>query len=375
MLKLFLQDHMPKKKKVLIGMSGGVDSSVAAAMLKAQGYDCVGFYLNLWADPAQFTSEDSKKFPQNKCCSVASLMFARQIAKKLGMPFYSLNLESEFKEKVVDYFLDGHREGTTPNPCVSCNKNIKFGAMFEKMKELDCDFLATGHYANIKKSKGELTLHRGRDGSKDQSYFLYNLSQNKLKHLLFPLGDFTKAETRALAKKYALTELEGKRESQGVCFYPEATYKPFLERYLKTGKDFKGGHILDAAGEKLGEHDGLPFYTIGQRKGIKIGGGPALYVNKIDKIKNALIVGSEYELESSRLKITEANFINGKTPSSKDIFDIRVRNHGKFTRGRIFKDGKNFRVELLAPERAIMPGQSLVLYRGTEVVGGGLIIV
>ncbi len=374
MPKLFPQVIMPKKEKVLIGMSGGVDSSVAAALLKKQGYDCVGFYLNLWADPVEFTSEDTKKFPQNKCCSVASLMFARKIAQKLDIPFYSMNLESEFKEKVVDYFLDGHRDGTTPNPCVSCNKNIKFGAMFEKMKELGCDFLATGHYAKIKKSKGKFTLHRGLDGSKDQSYFLYNLSQDKLKHLLFPLGDFTKSETRELAKTFDLTELEGKRESQGVCFYPEETYKPFLERYLKPGKDFKSGEIQDPSGNKLGEHEGLPFYTMGQRKGIKVGGGPALYVNKIDKIKNVLIVGSEQELFSDRVKVINMNFLDGIVPAKDEIFDIRMRNHGKFSRGRVKKLANDYEVELLEPERGVMAGQSLVLYRGTEVVGGGILV-
>lgn len=360
--------------RVLIGMSGGVDSSVVAAILKNQGYDCVGFYLNLWADPTRFTSADTKKFPQNKCCSVASLMFARQIAQKLGIPFYSLNLESEFKKKVVDYFLDGHKRGNTPNPCVSCNKNIKFGAMFEKMKELDCDFLATGHYVKIKKSNGKFTLHRGLDDSKDQSYFLYNLTQEKLKHLLFPLGDYSKAQTRELAKKFGLSELEGKRESQGVCFYPEATYKPFMERYLRPRKDFKSGKIVNIRGKKIGEHDGLPFYTIGQRKGIKIGGGPALYVNKMDKIKNVLIVGVENELLSSDLKVKEMSFIDGKIPSANEIFDIRVRNHGKFTKGRVIRKGKGFKVELLNPERAVMPGQSLVLYRGTELVGGGILV-
>lgn len=365
---------MKKKGKVLIGMSGGVDSSVVAAMLKSQGYECVGFYLNLWSDPTQFSSEESKKFPQNKCCSIASMMFARQIAQKLDIPFYSLNLESEFKEKVVDYFLEGHRQGTTPNPCVSCNKNIKFGAMFKKMEELGCDFLATGHYVKIKKSKGQFTLHRGLDGSKDQSYFLYNLSQEKLSRLLFPLGDYTKPETRELAKKFKLSELEGKRESQGVCFYPEETYKPFLQRYMKAGEDFKPGEIQDSAGNKLGEHEGLPFYTIGQRKGIKLGGGPALYVSGVDKIKNALIVGSEEKLYSNKVKVVDMNFLTGSVPDESEIFDIRMRNHGKFSRGRIKKHKNHFEVELLEPERGVMAGQSLVLYRGTEVVGGGILI-
>lgn len=355
-------------------MSGGVDSSVAAAILKSKGYNCVGFYLNLWSDPTLFDSEETKKFPQNKCCSISSLMFARSIAHKLEMPFYSINMETDFREKVVENFLDGHKNGLTPNPCVRCNKTIKFGAMFEKMKELGCDYLATGHYAKIKKTGGKLTIHRANDGAKDQSYFLYNLSQEKLKHLIFPLGEYTKQQVRDLAQKFNLKELKNKRESQGVCFYPEATYKPFLERYLNVNRDFKSGQILNDKREIVGDHKGLPFYTIGQRKGIGIGGGPALYVKKIDKLKNALIVGSEQDLYSSNIKLKELNFISGDFPKPDEVFDIRVRNHGTFSKATLKQAKKGSIVNFLEPIRAVMPGQSLVIYRGTEVIGGGIMI-
>ncbi len=365
---------MASKGKVLVGMSGGVDSSVVAALLQEQGYDCIGVYMNLWADPTLFDLEDRKKFPQNKCCSIESLMFARSICQSLGIPFYSVNFEEVFKENVVDYFLEQHREGETPNPCVRCNKTIKFGVFFKKMEELGCDFLATGHYAKLQTtSSGEVQLFRGKDDSKDQTYFLYNLSQDKLKKLLFPLGDYDKSEVRALAKKFKLKELENKKESQGVCFYPEKSYLPFLQRYLKPGKDFQAGEIHNTAGEKIGEHEGLPFYTIGQRKGIGIGGpNGILYVNKVDTLKNALIVGSEQELFSKQIDLRETNFLSGEMPKEGEEFDLKIRSHGTYAKGKFHeKDGKIF-VEFTEPQRAVMAGQSLVFYKDKQVIGGGI---
>lgn len=364
---------MPKSR-VLIGMSGGLDSSVAAALLKEQGYDCVGVYMNLWADPTPFASEDRKKFPQNKCCSIESLLFARSICQKLDIPFYSMNLEEDFKQNVVDFFLESFREGETPNPCVRCNKTIKFGRFFEKMKELGCDYLATGHYAHlVTDEKGEVHLLRGKDEGKDQTYFLYNLTQDKLKHLLFPVGDYTKSEVREIAKRFDLKELENKPESQGVCFYPEKTYMPFLQRYLKPDEDFEAGDIEDLQGKKLGKHTGLPFYTVGQRKGIGVGGGPALYVNKVDRIRNVLIVGSEEELHAPSVRLRDVNFLSGKVPAEDELLDLRVRHQGRLAKGWIKRseDGP-FIIEFQEPQRAIMAGQSLVIYRGEELLGGGI---
>lgn len=362
-----------KKGRVMIGMSGGVDSSVTAALLKSQGYDCVGVYMNLWADPTVFDLDDKKKFPQNKCCSIESLMFARSICQQLDIPFYSVNFEEKFREKVVDFFLEGFKEGETPNPCVRCNKTIKFGIFFEKMKELGCDYLATGHYAKLKREKdGRVSLHRGVDPSKDQTYFLYNLSQDKLKQLIFPLGDYDKDEVKALAKKYDLKELENKKESQGVCFYPEKTYFGFLERYMKPEEDYQEGEIINLEGKVLGKHRGLPFYTIGQRKGIGIGGGPALYVNKVDKIKNAIIVGSEDDLACSEIFIRECNFLSGEDPSEEEEYMAKIRSHGAFTPARIKKEGEGYRVFFDLPQQAVMAGQSLVLYKNGELIGGGL---
>ncbi|MFT7184135.1 MAG: tRNA-specific 2-thiouridylase [Oceanicoccus sp.] len=364
----------PKGKgRVMIGMSGGVDSSVTAALLKAEGYDCVGVYMNLWADPTLFDLKDKQKFPQNKCCSIESLMFARQICQKLDMPFYSVNFEEQFKKNVVDFFLDGFKEGETPNPCVRCNKTIKFGLFFEKMKELGCDYLATGHYAQLKtEEEGRVSLHLGLDQTKDQSYFLYNLTQTELKQLKFPLGGYTKSEVKALAKKYELKELENKKESQGVCFYPEKTYFGFLERYLEPEKDYEEGEIINTENKVLGTHKGLPFYTVGQRKGIGIGGGPALYVNKLDKINNAIIVGSEEELESSEVDLREVNFISGLAPDESLTYQFRIRSHGTFVSGQLKKIETGYHISFDSPQNSVMAGQSLVIYKDNELIGGGI---
>ncbi len=361
------------KKKVMVAMSGGVDSSVVAALLLDEGYDCVGVYMNLWADPTLFDLDERKKFPQNKCCSVESLILARQICQQLDMPFYSINFEEKFRRDVVDFFLAGFKEGKTPNPCVRCNKKIKFGILFDKMKELDCDYLATGHYAKLfEESDGRISLHRGIDETKDQSYFLYNLTQDKLKRLIFPLGMYDKAAVRSLAKKYGLRQLEKKRESQGVCFYPEKTYFGFLERHLQPEKDYKAGEILNSKGDVLGKHKGLPFYTIGQRKGIGIGGGPALYVNKLDSVKNTLIVGSEEELFSTEVQLRDVNFISGKAPATELIYKAKVRSHGRMTKAQLKRVDKNWKVIFLEPQKAIMSGQSLVIYKDGELIGGGI---
>ncbi len=360
------------KKKVLVGMSGGVDSSVTAALLQKQGYDVVGVYMNLWADPTVFDLEDRKKFPQNKCCSIGSLMAARSICQQLGIPFYSINFEDAFKDNVVEFFLEGFRQGETPNPCVRCNKTVKFGLLFKKMEELGCDYLATGHYAKLLTDKdGTVHLHRGSDAAKDQTYFLYNLTQDKLKKVLFPLGDYDKPKVKKMATKFGLKKLETQKESQGVCFYPEKTYFEFLKRYLKPGTDFKPGKIQTKDGEVVGEHQGLPFYTMGQRKGIGIGGGPALYVNKVDNLKNTLIVGNEDDLYSKEVELRDINFLS-TPPDEEELLQVKVRSQGLLSNAWLKRRGQNYFIEFQKPERAIMAGQSLVMYRGTELIGGGI---
>lgn len=354
-------------------MSGGLDSSVAAALLKKQGHECIGLYLNVWTDPTLFSDEEKKRFPQNKCCSLESLMIARSVCQDLGIPFYTMNVEHEFKEKVVDYFLKGFINGETPNPCVMCNKTIKFGAMFEKMKALGCNALATGHYVYTKKHlNGRISLYRGNDQTKDQSYYLYNLTQEKLQNLIFPLGKMTKKQVRALAKKFNLTKVMNKRESQGICFFPEKTPDAFLSRNLKEGEDYREGEIKNKNGEILVTHKGLPFFTIGQRKGIGIGGGPALFVTKTNPKENSIIVGSEEDLLKTEVEIHSANFLSGNPPSEKKTYDVRIRNHAHLQKAKFKQKDDKIIISFQKPVRAVMPGQSLVLYSGSELIGGGI---
>jgi tRNA-specific 2-thiouridylase len=377
-MKAKIDPKSQKKGRVLVGMSGGLDSSVTAALLIEQGYDVIGVYMNLWADPTRFDLDEKKNFPQNKCCSIESLMFARSICQQLGIPFYSVNLEDSFKKNVVDFFLEGFKEGETPNPCVRCNKTIKFGLFFDKMKELGCDYLATGHYASLETDEdGTVHLMRGVDVAKDQTYFLYNLEQERLKQILFPIGAYEKDEVREIAKKYNLKKLEKKKESQGVCFYPEKSYMPFLRRFMEKEKDYQAGEIIDSQGKNLGKHEGLPFYTVGQRRGIGVGGGPALYVNKVDKLKNAVIVGSKEELTCNSVLIREVNFLSG-VPEPDEVLEITVRSHGRLTQATCKLEpsndetSKRYRVDFIEPQSSIMAGQSLVMYRGRELVGGGI---
>ncbi|MFH0969137.1 MAG: tRNA 2-thiouridine(34) synthase MnmA [Patescibacteria group bacterium] len=351
-------------KKVIVAMSGGVDSSVVAVMLKKEGYDVTGVFMNFWKD----VSLD--KNYENRCCSLESIESARKVAQILGIPFYVLNVHNEFKKKVVDFFLDELKKGNTPNPCVVCNKEIKFKVLFEKMMLLKADFVATGHYAQAREVKSEklkvksFGLFEAKDKSKDQSYFLYKLSQKQLSKILFPLGDYTKIEVRKIAKKFGLP-VHNKKESQDICFIPEKGFETFLKKSLSPKK----GKICDLKGNVLGNHEGLPFYTIGQRKGIKLGGNGPYYVIKKDSGKNRLVVGDKKELFSKKMILKEVNWVEEK-PKFPFKTLIRTRYQSPLFRAIINKD----KVEFEKLQRAITPGQSAVFYSEKgKVLGGGTI--
>ena len=360
-------------QKVVVAMSGGVDSSVAAAMLKNQGYDIVGVFMLFWAE-SSIASER-----ENKCCSIEAQEDARKVAKKLGIPFYVLDFANVFRRQIVNYFLKQYASGRTPNPCIECNRWIKFDLLLKKALGMGADYIATGHYVRLRREirnpKSEIRnykykLFRARDSQKDQSYFLYTLGQKQLKYALFPLGDYTKPEVRKLADKWGLPYR--KRESQEICFIPEKNHNEFLKRYLKleSGKIVCGGKII-------GEHKGLPLYTIGQRKEIKLSGGP-YWVIGFDFKKNLLKVTdvpNDPLLYRENLEAQKVNWISGKEPKLplKTKVKIRYRHPAVAAVIKQIKSKKVYQVKLNQPQRAVTPGQSVVFYKNDELLGGGII--
>lgn len=344
---------MKRSKKVIVAMSGGVDSSVAAALLKKDGFNVIGAFIKFWSEP----SKKGMAFVANKSCSPESEKRACLVCEKLNIPFYIFNFEKEFKKKVVDYFIKESKAGLTPNPCVVCNKEIKFKLLFKKLLSLNADYIATGHYVRIDKGK----LLKGRDKNKDQSYFLWKIDKKVLKHVLFPIGGYKKDKIKNLAKKFDLPVVNIP-ESQEICFV-QKTIADFLKRYIKD----KPGKIVDTKGNVLGRHQGLWFYTIGQRKGIDLSTGPYYVLDK-DIKKNLLILTKrERDLYKKELSFRNANWF------SKVSFPLQAKariRYGHKTVSAVIDKGK---VVFSRNQRAITPGQSVVFYKGSEVLGGGII--
>ncbi|MFH1745272.1 MAG: tRNA 2-thiouridine(34) synthase MnmA [bacterium] len=355
-----------KKKKIIVAMSGGVDSSVAAKLLVDQGHDVVGVFLHFW--------KDEQSGGENKCCSLESLMDARRVCKKIGIKLYTLNFREEFKRNVVDYFLHEYAAGRTPNPCVKCNKFVKLGLLIKRAKELGYDYVASGHYviSKIEKNKESVRLFKGVDDVKDQSYFLNDLSQEQLKHLIFPLGKFKKNQVRKMAREFGLPVAE-KRESQEICFVSASGHNEFLKKYLKL----KSGPIKILGGKTIGEHNGLPLYTIGQRKGIDIGGTGPFYAASFDYKKNILYVVKDRDhslIYNDSLMVKKINWTSGQEPKLPLKCQAVIRYGHKADGAQIHKKNKNYLIKFSEPQRAIAPGQSVVFYLGDEMIGGGVII-
>jgi len=356
-----------KKPKVMMAMSGGVDSSVAAQLLKNQGYDVTGIFLHFWKD------EKLGAKAENKCCSLESLLDAKAVANKIGIPLHTFNFAKEFKATVVDNFLEEYAAGRTPNPCVLCNKKIKIGLLLEYARNLGFDYVATGHYLKIKDYNGERRLYKAKDTKKDQSYFLYTFNQKQLKHLMFPLGGYDKPKVRKLAEKYGLITA-AKPESQDICFL-SGPHNDFLKRYLKL----KPGPIkLLDSGEEIATHQGLPLYTIGQRRGIEIGGNGPYYVAKIDYSTNTLFVVRQWNedvLFASSLTCISNNWLSGKKPDLPLKCGAVIR-YGHPAVACTINKGKikdELEVKFKEPQRAVTPGQSVVFYDKNRVLGGGII--
>jgi len=350
-------------------MSGGVDSSVAAALLTEQGYDVIGVTMRLWSE------SDQAKGSPNRGYLPAATEDARRVSHSLGIPFYVLDYEAPFRERVVEYFLAEYARGRTPNPCLACNRYIKFGLLLEQALALDADYLATGHYARVRSAGGEFQLWRGVDRGKDQSYFLYMLGQEQLRHLLLPLGSFTKEQVRSMARERNLP-VRDKAESQDLCFLAGRDYRRFLGQ--RVPEAVVPGPIVGTSGKVMGEHHGLPFYTIGQRKGLGISAPEPLYVLRLDVERNALVVGTSAELGRRSLVAINVTFVSGRYPDAACRVALQVSAKIRY-RARMRKatviplPGKQVEVTFERPLRDIAPGQAVVFYQGEVVLGGGII--
>ncbi len=357
----------PEETTVVVAMSGGVDSSVAAALLVEQGYRCIGVMMRLWAELR--AGEGST----NKCCSLESVHDARRVADRLGIPFYLINVEEPFKAKVVDFFIDGYSRGRTPNPCLECNRHIRFDYLLNYARRLGADYLATGHYARTRRlDNGAVQLLKAVDERKDQSYVLSVLGQAELNSVLFPVGEYAKPEIRALAAERGLP-IAGKHDSMDLCFIADDDYRRFLQDW--AAEAMQPGPIVDRRGRVWGEHHGLPSYTIGQRKGLGIAGtAEPLYVLELDHANNRLVVGAEEELGQDSLTAERVNWTASAPPADGGEAECKIRYKARPARCTLHPlEGDRVEVRFAEPQRGIAPGQGAVFYAGDICLGGGII--
>ena len=355
-----------QKKRVVVAMSGGVDSSVAAALLVEQGYDVVGMMMRLWSEPSVGVGA-----PVNRCCTPDQMADARRVAGLLDIPFYVVDVQDHFRQTIVQFFIDEHANGRTPNPCIECNRQIRFTYLLERALALDADYLATGHYAQVRHTPSGYQLLKGLDPNKDQSYVLHVLDQKKLGQVLFPIGGYTKPEVRELAKKFGLP-VASKSESQDLCFLGDGDYRRFLQEYSQ--KASQPGPILTNDGEELGQHEGLPFYTIGQRKGLGISASMPLFVLRKDVARNALIVGPKSELGQQTLIARDVSWLSGQPPLGPIEAQIKVRYKAKGIQGTVVDLGNGrSQVTFHEPVFGLTAGQGAIFYDGDVCLGGGII--
>ena len=359
--------NKPKKKtKVVIAMSGGVDSSVAAGLIKEEGYDVTGITLKLYDDSK--TSREGRQ-----CCAGQDILDAKRVSEQLNINHEILYYQKKFKKEVIDNFIDSYSSGETPIPCVQCNQTVKFRDLFKYSKDLKADVLVTGHYIKRVQANGKSSMYRAKDFSRDQSYFLFSTTQEQLDFLRFPLGDIEKTETRSIAKKLNLNVSE-KPDSQDICFVPNGDYSSVIKKFRP--ESFKSGKIIDIKGNVIGQHDGIINYTIGQRRGIKIADKDPLYVVKINNDNNTIVVGPKEALKINKIILRELNIL-GKMDDFKNEIKIKVRSTGKLLRAKVKINSNEAEVSILDGESGISPGQACVFYlnddTGDKVLGGGWI--
>ncbi|MFH0893864.1 MAG: tRNA 2-thiouridine(34) synthase MnmA [Bacteroidota bacterium] len=362
---------MSKKPRVMVAMSGGVDSSVAAWLLKEQGYDLIGVTIKTFSD--HFFPHD---LPPGTCCSIESAIDARNVAVKLDFPHYMLDLHELFEKEIIGNFISEYLAGRTPNPCVLCNRLVKWGGLLKYADQFDCEFIATGHYAGIQKFRDRYHIVCGEDANKEQSYVLWGLAQEQLKRTMLPIGNLSKTEIRKMAVDAGFTDIAGKPESFDICFIPDDNYRAFLQKHaLDDISSIQEGNFTDADGKILGKHKGYYNYTVGQRKGLEIALGHRMYVLKIDTETNTVVLGERPELDSMTMNVGMLNMQKYEAfPTEKEI-KVRVRYKDSGTLAKVKMISENqLAVEFQTPASAVTPGQSAVFYEDDDLIGGGIIL-
>lgn len=352
-------------KRALIAMSGGVDSSLAALLMKEKGYECIGCTMKL------YENEDAGIEKTKTCCSLDDVEDARNVACLLDMPFYVFNFTERFRTQVIDRFVQSYEEGRTPNPCIDCNRYMKFDKLYERAKLMGCEYIVTGHYARIEKEDGKFFLKKALDETKDQTYVLYTLTQDQLAHTMFPLGDLTKRTVRNIAETNGFINAN-KPDSQDICFVPDGDYASVIEKY--TGRICMPGNFVDTEGNIMGRHKGIIHYTLGQRKGLGIAAGKPVYVCEIRPQTREVVLGNPEDLMSRDVYVSDFNWISGNAPGGRIRCTAKVRYRQSEQPAVLSVEGDIVHIVFDQPQRAITPGQAAVVYDGDVVLGGGTII-